>query len=283
MENIKLNNGIEMPVLGFGVYQITNPDECRKSVLAAIEAGYRLIDTARSYMNEEAVGKAIIESGIPREELFITSKLWVQRNGFEDTKKSFEASLKRLQSDYLDLYLVHQPFGDVYGEWRAMEELYKERKIRAIGVSNFQPDRVMDLMIHNEVVPAINQIEVNPFQQRIDTERFFQDNKVQIEAWAPFAERRNNIFTNEILTTIANKHGKSIAQIILRWLTQRNIIAISKSVNPGRIKENINVFDFELDDDDMNTIATLDTKASSFFDHNDTEIVKWIGNRKLDY
>jgi len=283
MKSIKLNNGIEMPILGFGVFQITDLDECKKSVLSAIDAGYRLIDTARSYMNEEAVGKAIKESTVPREELFITSKLWIQKNGFEDTKKSFQASLKRLQLEYLDLYLIHQPFGDIYGEWRAMEELYKEGKIKAIGVSNFQPDRVMDLIIQNEIVPAINQIEVNPFQQRLDTEKFFQENNIQIEAWAPFAEGRNNIFTNEILTTIAKKHNKSIAQVILRWLTQRNIIAISKSVNPERIKENISVFDFELSSEDINIISKLDTKSSSFFDHNDTEMVKWLGSRKLDY
>ena len=284
MKNITLNNGVEMPILGFGVFQITDAEECRKSVLTALEAGYRLIDTARSYMNEEAVGQAIKDSGIARDAVFITSKLWIQKDGFEGTKKSFEASLKRLQLDYLDLYLIHQPFGDVYGEWRAMEDLYKEGKIRAIGVSNFQPDRMMDLMIHHEVVPAVNQIEVNPFQQRTDTEKFFRDHQIQIEAWAPFAEGRNNLFTNEVLTGIAKKYDKkSIAQVILRWLVQRDMIAISKSVNTDRIKENIAVFDFELDDDDMNLIVTLDTKTSSFFDHGDTQIVERLGNRKLDY
>lgn len=283
MKNITLNNGVEMPILGFGVFQITDADECRKSVLTALEAGYRLIDTARSYMNEEAVGQAVKDSGLSRDAVFITSKLWIQKDGFEGTKKSFEASLKRLQLDYLDLYLIHQPFGDVYGEWRAMEDLYKEGKIRAIGVSNFQPDRMMDLMIHHEVVPAVNQIEVNPFQQRTDTEKFFRNHQIQIEAWAPFAEGRNNLFTNEILTGIAKKYEKSIAQVILRWLVQRNIVTVSKSVSADRIKENIAVFDFELKDADMNLITTLDTKTSSFFDHSDTEMVERLGNRKLDY
>ena len=240
------------------------------------------IDTAASYLNEEAVGRGIQQSGVAREKLFITTKLWIQSNGYEGTLKAFERSLKRLQLDYIDLYLIHQPFGDVYGEWRAMEELYQQGKIRAIGVSNFQPDRIMDLMIHNQITPAVNQIEVNPFQQQIDTQKFLQDNSVQVEAWAPFAEGRNNIFQNEILLSIAAKHKKSVAQVILRWLVQRGIIALAKSTRKERMIENISVFDFELSAEDMAAIATLDTKTSSFFDHRNPEMVKWLGTRKLD-
>jgi diketogulonate reductase-like aldo/keto reductase len=214
--------------------------------------------------------------------LFITTKLWIQSNGYESTLKAFERSLNRLQLDYIDLYLIHQPFGDVYGEWRAMEELYQQGKIRAIGVSNFQSDRIMDLMIHNKVMPAVNQIEVNPFQQQIDNQKFLQDNSVEIEAWAPFAEGKNNIFQNEILLSIAAKHKKSVAQVILRWVVQRGIIALAKSTRKERMLENINVFDFELSTEDLAAIATIDTKTSSFFDHRDPEKVKWLGTRKLD-
>ena len=282
MQTVKLNNGVEIPILGFGVFQITDPVECERSVVDAIHAGYSHIDTAASYQNEEAVGRGIKHSGVAREKLFITTKLWIQSQGYEGTLKAFERSLKRLQLDYIDLYLIHQPFGDVYGEWRAMEELYQQGKIRAIGVSNFQPDRIMDLMIHNKITPAVNQIEVNPFQQQIDTQRFLQDNSVQVEAWAPFAEGRNNIFQNEILLSIAAKHNKSVAQVILRWLVQRGIIALAKSTRKERMIENISVFDFELSAEDMAAIATLDTKTSSFFDHRNPEMVKWLGNRKLD-
>jgi Aldo/keto reductases, related to diketogulonate reductase len=282
MQKIILNNGIEIPILGFGVFQITDAAECERSVVEAIETGYRLIDTAASYLNEEAVGKGIKRSGIPREELFITTKLWIQRDGYESTKIAFENSLRRLQLDYLDLYLIHQPFGDVYGEWRAMEELYQQGKVRAIGVANFQPDRLMDLMIHNNVVPAINQIEVNPFNQQIDTQEFLRENSVQVEAWAPFAEGRNNIFNNELLLSIAAKYNKSVAQVILRWVSQKEIIVLSKSVRKERMMENISVLDFELSTDDMTAIATLDTRTSSFFDHRDPEKVKWLGERKLD-
>jgi diketogulonate reductase-like aldo/keto reductase len=282
MQRVKLNNGIEIPILGFGVFQITDLSECERSVVDAIETGYRHIDTAASYQNEEAVGRAIKKSGAAREELFITTKLWIQRNGYEGTKKAFENSLKRLQLDYIDLYLIHQPFGDVYGEWRAMEELYQQKKIKAIGVSNFQPDRIMDLMIHNNIIPAVNQIEVNPFNQQVETQKFLKDNNVQVEAWAPFAEGKNNIFKNELLRTIAKKYNKSIAQVILHWLTQRGIVAISKSIHKERMIENFNVLDFELSTDDINAITTLDTKTSSFFDHRDPEKVKWLGNRKLD-
>ncbi len=282
MQTIKLNNGVEMPILGFGVFQVTDLAECERSVIDAVEVGYRLIDTAQSYMNEQAVGQAIKASGIAREELFITSKLWIHSKGYEGAKKAFENSLKKLQLDYLDLYLIHQPFGDIYGEWRALEELYKEGKIRAIGVSNFQPDRLIDLVIHNEVTPAINQVETHPFHQQIEAQKFMQQNNVQIESWGPFAEGKNNIFHNELLLSIGNKYNKSIAQVILRWLTQRGVIAIPKSVRKERMEENLNIFDFELGAEDMEAIKTLDTNASSFFDHRDPKMVKWLGERKLN-
>lgn len=271
-----------MPILGFGVFQVTDQEQCERSVVDAIETGYRLIDTAQSYGNEEAVGRALKRSGVPREELFITTKLWIQSQGYEGAKKSFEESLKKLQLEYLDLYLIHQPYGDVYGEWRAMEELYNEGKVRAIGVSNFQPDRIMDLMIHNKIVPAVNQIEVNPFNQQIDTQKFLQDNNVQTEAWAPFAEGKNNIFHNEVLQSIAGKYGKTIAQVILRWLTQRGIIVLAKSVRKERMLENLQVLDFELSSEEINTITMLDTKTSCFFDHRDPAMVKWLGERILN-
>ena len=282
MQNVKLNNGVEMPILGFGVFQVPDPAECERSVLNAIETGYRLIDTAASYGNEEAVGTAIRASGVAREDLFITTKLWIQSNGYEGAKKSFENSLKRLGLDYVDLYLIHQPLGDVYGEWRAMQEIYKEGKARAIGVSNFQPDRLMDLIIHNEVVPAVNQIETHPFHQQIETQQFLQENKVQIESWGPFAEGKNNIFHNELLASLGEKYNKSIAQVILRWLTQRGVVAIPKSVRKERIVENFNSLDFELSAEDMETVKALDTKTSSFFDHRDPAMVKWLGTRNID-
>jgi 2,5-diketo-D-gluconate reductase A len=282
MTTVKLNNGVEMPVLGFGVFQISDLNECENSVLDAIETGYRLIDTAASYMNETAVGNAVKKSGMARENLFITTKLWVQNTGYENTKKAFEKSLGKLQLDYLDLYLIHQPYGDVHGSWRAMEELYKEGRIRAIGVSNFQPDRLMDIIVFNEVVPAVNQIETHPFNQQTETQKFLTDNKVQIESWGPFAEGRNNIFSNELLVSIAGKYDKSVAQVTLRWLVQRDVVTIPKSVRKERIIENFNIFDFELGTADMEAIATLDMKTSSFFDHHDPEIVKWMGRRKLD-
>lgn len=282
MQTIKLNNGVEVPILGFGVFQIADAAECERSVIDAIEVGYTHIDTAASYQNEEAVGRGIKQSGVAREKLFITTKLWIQSSGYEGTRKAFDRSLNRLQLDYIDLYLIHQPFGDVYGEWRAMEELYQEGKVRAIGVSNFQPDRIMDLMIHNKLAPVVNQIEVNPFQQQVDTQKFLHDNNVQVEAWAPFAEGRNNIFQNEILLSIAAKYNKSVAQIIIRWVVQRGIIALAKSTRKERMIENISVFDFELSAEDMAAIATLDTKTSSFFDHRNPEMVKWLGTRKLD-
>ncbi|WP_290794986.1 aldo/keto reductase [Flavihumibacter sp. UBA7668] len=280
MQHIQLNNGVEMPILGFGVFQMNDLSECEKSVLDAIHTGYRLIDTAASYGNEEAVGNAIKKSGVSRKELFLTTKVWIQSNGYEGTKIAFENSLKKLQTDYLDLYLIHQPFGDVYGTWRAMQELYKEGKIRAIGVSNFQPDRLIDLITHNEVVPAVNQIETHPFHQQIETQQFLKENNVQIQSWGPFAEGKNDIFSNEVLLSIGKKHNKSIAQVILRWLTQRSIIAIPKSVQKKRIEENFNIFDFELSQEEMNLITTLDTNKSYFFDHRDPSVVKWLGQYK---
>jgi diketogulonate reductase-like aldo/keto reductase len=282
MQTVKLNNGVEMPILGFGVFQVTDLAECERSVVDAIETGYRLIDTAQSYMNEEAVGKAIKRSGVAREDLFITTKLWIQSDGYQETKKSFEASLKKLQLDYLDLYLIHQPFGDVYGEWRAMEELYKEGKVRAIGVSNFQPDRLIDLIIHNEIVPAVNQVETHPFHQQHEAQQFMVDNKVQIESWGPFAEGKNDMFKNELLQSIGDKYNKSIAQVVLRWLTQRGVVAIPKSVRKERMAENLNSLDFQLDPEEMEKIASLDSKTSSFFDHRDPAMVKWLGERKLN-
>jgi len=279
MKNITLNNGIEMPVLGFGVYQINDAAACEKAVVDAIEAGYRLIDTASAYGNEEAVGNAIKKSGVAREELFITTKLWISGAGYDRAKKAFEVSLNKLQLDYLDLYLIHQPYGDVYGSWRAMEELYKDGRIKAIGVSNFHPDRIMDLIVHNEIIPAINQIETHPFNQQIETQKFLKENNVQIESWGPFAEGKNNMFSNELLTSIGAKYNKSVAQIILRWLVQRGVVVIPKSVKKERIVENIDVFDFELATEDMDAIMALDTKESVFFDHRDPAIVKWLGTR----
>ena len=282
MQTVKLNNDVEIPILGFGVFQISDPAECERSVIEAIQVGYSHIDTAASYQNEEAVGKGIKQSGVARDTLFITTKLWIQSNGYEGTLKACERSLKRLQLEYIDLYLIHQPYGDVYGEWRAMEELYQQGKTRAIGVSNFQPDRIMDLMIHNSITPAVNQIEVNPFQQQIDTQMFLQDNSVMVEAWAPFAEGRNGVFQTEALVSIAARHNRSVAQVILRWLVQRGIIALAKSTRKDRMIENLSVFDFELGAEEVAAIAALDAKTSSFFDHRNPEMVKWLGNRKLD-
>jgi 2,5-diketo-D-gluconate reductase A len=274
--SVALNNGVQMPMLGFGVFQISDAEVCEQSVYEAIQAGYRLIDTAASYGNEEAVGRAIKRSGVAREELFVTTKLWIADAGDERTTPAFERSLKRLQLDYLDLYLIHQPIGDVYGAWRAMEALFREGRIRAIGVSNFPPDRLMDLMLHNQVAPAVNQVETHPFNQQIETQKFLQENNVQIESWGPFAEGKHNIFQNEVLLSLAGKHQKTVAQIILRWLTQRGVVAIPKSVRKERIVENFNVFDVELSTEDMAAIATLDTKTTSFFEHSDPNMVKWL-------
>jgi 2,5-diketo-D-gluconate reductase A len=273
---VTLNNGVAMPLLGFGVFQMADLDECRRSVSSAIRRGYRLIDTAASYGNETAVGDAIRASGVPREEFFITTKLWIQDAGYETAKKAFSRSLERLQLDYLDLYLIHQPFGDVYGSWRAMEELYRDGRIHAIGVSNFPPDRLIDLVMHNEVIPAVNQIETHPFNQQIETQRFLKELNVQIESWGPFAEGRKDIFNNTVLRSIAAKHDKTIAQVILRWLTQRGIVVIPKSVREERIAENFEVFDYQLKPGDMEAIAALDTKTSSFFKQSARrEIANW--------
>jgi 2,5-diketo-D-gluconate reductase A len=282
MKHVTLNNNLQMPIVGYGVFQIADANECQRSVVDAIETGYRLIDTAASYMNEEAVGNGIRASGIPREELFVTSKLWVQETGYERTQQAIDKSLRRLQLDYLDLYLIHQPFGDVHGSWRAMEDAYRSGKIRAIGVSNFHPDRLMDIVAFNEIAPAVNQVEVNPFQQQLESAAFMKEIGVQAEAWAPFAEGRNGLFQNEALLVIASRHGKTVGQVVLRWLIQRGIVALAKSVRKDRMVENISIFDFELDDTDMASITALDTNTSSFFSHRDPAIVKWMSERKLD-
>ncbi|QEE51002.1 aldo/keto reductase [Flavobacterium alkalisoli] len=282
MQKIKLNNGVEMPLLGLGVFQIPDTEECEKTVLTAIKAGYRLIDTASLYLNEAAVGNAIKKSGVPREELFITTKLWIQDAGYDKTKKAFERSLKELQLEYLDLYLIHQAMGDYYGSWRAMEELYKEGKIRAIGVSNFFPDRIVDLMVHNEIVPAVNQIEVNPFYQRADEHELLQKNNIVTQSWASFAEGKNDLFNNEVLFAIGKKYNKSVAQVTLRWLVQQGIAVIPKSVREERMIENSAIWDFALTREDMAAITTLDTGKSVFFDHRDPETAQWLTELRYD-
>jgi diketogulonate reductase-like aldo/keto reductase len=282
MENLTLNNGFEMPRLGFGVFQMRDLAECERSVLDAIAAGYRLIDTAASYLNEEAVGRGIKSSGVPRSELFITTKLWVQDASYEGAKQAVANSLKRLQLDYLDLYLIHQPYGDVYGAWRAMEELNKDGTIKAIGVSNFYPDRIVDFALHNKVVPAVNQIEISPFNQKIEAQKIHDKYKIQTEGWAPFAEGKHGIFENEVLQSIGAKYDKSVAQVILRWHVQRNIVVIPKSVKKERMIQNFAVFDFELSEQDMEAIKSLDTGTTAFFDHRDPEWVESLSTRKLD-
>jgi 2,5-diketo-D-gluconate reductase A len=277
---VTLNNGIRMPLLGFGVFQIADAEACERSVSDALDVGYRLIDTAASYGNEEAVGNAIKRSGVPREEIFVTTKLWIQDAGYDNARRAFDRAMQRLQLETLDLYLIHQPFGDIYGSWRAMQELYHEGRIRAIGVSNFHPDRVMDLMMHHDVVPAVDQIETHPFHQQVETQKFLQANDIQIESWGPFAEGRNDIFHNALLRSIAENHRKSVAQVIVRWLTQRGVVAIPKSVRKERMAENFNIFDFELTPDEMSAIATLDTGTSSFFDHRDPAMVKMMSEAK---
>jgi 2,5-diketo-D-gluconate reductase A len=275
MEKVKLNNGVEMPVLGFGVMQIMGV-ECETAVLNAIEAGYRLFDTAELYGNEQAVGNAIKRSGIPRKEVFITTKFGSKQAGYEKTSAAFQKSLEALQLDYIDLYLIHQPFGDIFGSWRAMQDLYNQGKIKAIGVCNFLPDRLMDLISNSGFTPAVNQIEIHPYQQQIETQQFLQNNNVQIEAWSPFAEGMNDIFKNAVLSAIGAKYNKTIAQVILRWLTQRGVVAIPKSGRKERIIENFNIFDFRLSDEDIRSIQTLDTKQSMYFNHRDPAIVKWM-------
>lgn len=282
MQTVTLNNGVKMPIIGLGVYQVPDAEECERAVYEALMTGYRLIDTAAGYLNEEAVGRAIKHSGVPREELFITTKLWVQDASYESAKLAFAKSLKKLQLDYLDLYLIHQPFGDYYGAWHAMEELYSEGKIKAIGVSNFLPDRLMDLIVHNEIVPAVNQIETHPFYQQTETTAFMKEQGVQHQSWAPFAEGRGNMFSNKLLTSIAVKHNKSVAQVVLRWLVQREVVVIPKSVRKERIVENFDIFDFELSVDDMEQISTLDTRESLFLSYRDPEVAKMMGNWRVD-
>ena len=282
MQTVTLNNGIAMPIVGYGVFQIPDSQECTRCVIDAIDVGYRLIDTAASYMNEAAVGQGIKDARIPREQLFVTTKLWVQDAGYERTVQAIGKSLRRLQLDYLDLYLIHQPYGDVHGSWRAMQEAYRAGKLHAIGVSNFQPDRLMDILAFNEIKPAVDQIEINPFQQQPESVNFMSGVGVQAEAWAPFAEGRNNLFQNEVLQAIGDRHGKKIGQVVLRWLIQRGVVVLSKSVKKERMAENLAIFDFELDANDVSQIATLDTGTSSFFSHRDPAIVKWMSERKLD-
>jgi 2,5-diketo-D-gluconate reductase A len=282
MRTVTLNNGVEMPILGFGVFQIADPAECERAVSDALAAGYRSLDTAASYQNEEAVGRAIAASGIPRDELFITTKLWIQGAGEGRTRAAFERSLTRLGLDHVDLYLIHQPYGDVYGAWRDMERITAEGLSRAIGVSNFHPDRLVDLIMHNEVVPAVNQVETHPFHQRVADQALMAAEGVQIESWGPFAEGKNDLFTNPTLTAIAQAHGKSVGQIVLAWLVQRGVVVIPKTVRAERMAENIDVFDVELTDAEMASIATLDTGSSQFFDHRDPNMVKWLSGRTLD-
>ena len=282
MRNVTLNNGREMPILGFGVFQTADPAECERAVSDALATGYRLIDTAASYQNEAAVGRAITASGIPRDELFVTTKLWIQDAGEVQARAAFERSLQRLGLDYLDLYLIHQPFGDYYGAWRAMEQLQAEGLSRAIGVSNFHPDRLIDLIDHNDVVPAVNQVEAHPFHQRIADQALMHAEGVQIEAWAPFAEGRNNLFTDPTLTGIAAAHGKSVGQVVLRWLVQRGVVVIPKTVRRERMAENLDVFDFDLTADELASIAGLDQGASQFFDHRDPVMARALSRRTLD-
>jgi 2,5-diketo-D-gluconate reductase A len=281
MQDVTLNNGMKMPILGYGVFQIADEAECERCVIDAVQAGYRLIDTAASYKNEEAVGRGLKRCGVPRDEIFVTSKLWVEDAGYERARVAIDKSLKRLDTDYLDLFLIHQPFADVHGAWRAMEEAHRAGKLRAIGLSNFQPDRLMDITAFNEVTPAVNQIEVNPFHQQAESVDFMRELGVQPEAWAPFAEGRNNLFENEQLVSIAHRHGKTVGQIVLRWLVQRGIVALAKSVRKERMLENMAVFDFELSEADMHAVTTLETGTSSFFSHRDPAIVKWMSERKL--
>jgi 2,5-diketo-D-gluconate reductase A len=285
MQTVTLNNGVAMPIVGFGVFQIP-PDQTQAAVEAALEAGYRHLDTAAAYGNEEAVGAAIDASGIPRDDLFITTKLWIQHaptgSVEDDTKRAFDASLRRLGLDHLDLYLIHQPLGDYYSEWRAMQQLHKEGRIRAIGVSNFHPDRLVDLIDHNEIIPAVNQIETHPFHQRATDQELMRERGVQIGSWGPFAEGRNNLFTDPVLSDIAEAHGKSVAQVVLRWLVQREVVVIPKSVRPDRMAQNLDIFDFALTDDQMKRIATLDTGASLFFDHRDPAMVTRLGGHRTE-
>lgn len=275
MEYVQLNNGLKMPILGYGVYQVTK-DECERCVLDALKTGYRLIDTAQSYFNEEEVGNAIVKSGIPREEIFLTTKVWVEHYGYEETKKSIYDSMKKLQTEYIDLMLLHQPFSDYYGAYRALEELYKEGVLKAIGVSNFYPDRLVDISNFADIVPMVNQVETHVLNQQTEAKKWMEKYEVQIEAWAPFGEGRGGLFENPVLTAIGERYGKSAAQVMLRWNIQRGVIVLPKSTHIERMEQNFNVFDFALSDEDMTTIAALDTQTSSFFSHYDPNMVEWF-------
>lgn len=280
MKEVRLNNGIMMPAIGFGVYQIPASDT-ERIVTDALEAGYRMIDTASSYFNEREVGEAVRHSGIRREDLFITTKLWVQDHEYEDTLRAFDTSMKKLGLDYLDLYLIHKPYGNYYAAWRAMEKLYKEGRVRAIGVTSFSNERLQDLFLHNEIKPAVNQIETNPFFQQKEANSFLQREGIQHEAWAPFAEGKDGIFTNPVLDKIAQAHGKTVGNVILRWLNQRNIVVIPKSVHKERMAENLNIFDFTLSDAEMEAISSLDTGHSPIYDDMDLAVTKSIGTLKI--
>lgn len=282
MQSVTLNNGVQMPILGYGVFQIADEAECERCVVDAVQAGYRLIDTAASYRNEEAVGRGLRRCGVPRDQLFVTTKLWVEDAGYARTQAAIDTSLRRLGLDYLDLYLIHQPYSDVHGAWRAMEEAYRAGKLRAIGLSNFEPDRLMDIQAFNAITPAVNQIEINPFHQHGESVDFMRSLGVQSEAWAPFAEGRNNLFQHPQLVAIAERHGKTVGQVVLRWLVQRGVVALAKSVRRARMEENLAVFDFVLPDEDLQQIAGLETGVSSFFSHRDPAIVKWMSERRLD-
>lgn len=275
MEYVQLNNGLKMPMLGYGVYQVTK-DECERCVLDALETGYRLIDTAQSYFNEEEVGNAIAKSGVPREEIFLTTKVWVEHYGYEETKKSVYESMKKLQTEYLDLVLLHQPFSDYYGAYRALEDLYEEGVLKSIGVSNFYPDRLVDIANFARIVPMVNQVETHVLNQQTEAKRWMDKYEVQIEAWAPFGEGRGNLFTNEVLTKIGEKYQKSAAQVMLRWNLQRGVVVLPKTTHKERMVQNLDVFDFQLTDDEMKTIAAMDTATSSFFSHYDPSMVEWF-------
>ena len=277
MDTVKLSNGVEMPILGYGVFQVS-PDECERCVTDAISAGYRLIDTAQAYANEEGVGNAVKKSGIPREEFFIVTKIWISNAGYERAKASIDESLRKLQTDCIDLMLIHQPLGDYYGTWRAMEEAYKAGKLRAIGVSNFYPDRLIDLAENNEIVPMVNQVETHVFNQQVEAQKIMREYGTHIMAWGPFAEGKNNFFTNETLVSVGAKYGKSSAQVALRYLIQRGVIVIPKSVKKERMEQNMDVFDFTLSDEDMEAILALDEAKTLFFSHTDPAMVKWLVN-----
>ena len=281
MKYVTLNNGVEMPMEGFGVYQVEDDKVCEQAVSNALAAGYRLIDTAAAYFNEESVGRAIKKSGIPREELFITTKLWIQDAGYENAKKAFQTSIDKLGLDYLDLYLIHQPMNDYYGSWRAMEELYEAGKIRAIGVCNFYPERLADLCLNARIIPAVNQVELHPFFTQSDALENMKEFGVQPQAWGPLAEGKHNIFTNEVLTNIAEKHNKTVAQVVLRWNVQRDVIINPKSIRKERIEENMNIWDFQLNDEEMAAISSLDLGSSQIVDHTSAETAKWLNGWKI--